>query len=326
MGKVIVLTTGGTIASVKNEATGLFTSGAMPGERLVDRNRLDLDIEVEAESVFQVPSNAMDFGKLLELRARILKRLADGNVLGIVVTHGTDTLEESSYFMDLVLDCDRPVVFTGAQRAPSDEGTDCYTNIRDAVVAAACPDCAGLGVLVVFNEGVYCAKHVRKMHAFNMHAFTAFGYGQLGYVDKGRCYLFQRPLRRERGHVPSGAFPLVEIVKASLGSTGGVIDYLVDSGAAGIVLEGLGRGHVTPLVMDAVQRAVDQGVRVVITTTCEQGRVHPVYDFPGGVRDLQSRGVIAGHDYSSHKARIKLCVLLASGVDSPEALREAFSV
>ncbi|HMM38323.1 MAG TPA: asparaginase [Desulfovibrio sp.] len=325
MGKVIVLTTGGTIASVRNEATGLFTSGAMPGEKLVDRNRLDLDIEVEAESVFQVPSNAMDFGKLMILRAKILERLTDEDVLGIVVTHGTDTLEESSYFMDLVLDCRRPVVFTGAQRAPSDEGTDCYANIRDAVVAAACPDCAGLGVLVVFNEGVYCAKYVRKMHAFNMHAFTAFTYGQLGYVDKGLCFLYQKPLRREH-HVPTKAFPLVEIVKASLGSDGDVINYLTDSGAAGIVLEGLGRGHVTPRFMTAVQRAVDKGVHVVITTTCEQGRVHPVYDFPGGVRDLQARGVIAGHDYSSHKARIKLSVLLASGVDSSQDLREAFAV
>ncbi|MGE4297098.1 MAG: asparaginase [Desulfovibrionaceae bacterium] len=324
MSKVVVLTTGGTIASVKNEASGLYTSGAMPGEQLVDRQRLGLDLDIAVESVFQVPSNAMDFDKLLALRDRIVERLADPAVRGVVVTHGTDTLEESSYFMDLMLDGPKPVVFTGAQRTPFEEGTDAYTNIRDAVVAAACPDCRDLGVLVVFNEGVYSAKYVKKMHAFNVHAFTSPGFGQLGYVDKGHCFIMQRPARREHHHL-TGALGRVEIVKASLGCDGAAIDFFAGSGAAGIILEGLGRGHVTPAFMDAVQRAVDKGVRVVITTTCGQGRVYPVYDFAGGVKDLQSRGVILGHDYTSVKARIKLMVLLASGCGTIEALRQAFA-
>lgn len=324
MKKVVVLTTGGTIASVKNEASGLYTSGALPGEKLVDRDRLGLDMDIDVESVFQVPSNAMDFEKLLQLRARIQEHLKNADVAGIVVTHGTDTLEESAYFLDLVLNVDRPVVLTGAQRTPCEEGTDAYTNIRDAIVAAACPDCAGLGVLVVFNEGVYAAKYVHKIHAANVHAFTANSYGHLGYVDKGLCYLYQKPVCREY-HPVSNVFPRVEIVKASLAGDGAIIDYLADAGTAGIVLEGLGRGHVPPQFMTAVSRAVEKGVRMIITSTCGQGRVHPVYDFSGGVKDLQSKGVIMGHDYTSLKARIKLIVLLASGVDSAQALQEAFA-
>jgi L-asparaginase len=324
MKKIVVLTTGGTIASKPSAATGLYTSGAMTAEELIDTKKLGLDVAVEMETVFQIPSNGMTFERLMVLRSRIIERLRDDDVLGVVVTHGTDTLEESSYFLDLTLDTIRPVVMTGSQRTPGEEGTDAYTNIRDAIVVAASPDCRDLGVLLLFNEGIYAAKHVKKMHAFNIHAFTAFGFGMLGYVDKGRAYLEQRPVRREFLPVEEGDFPRVEIVKASLGSDGAMVDHAVAAGAAGLVLEGLGRGHVTPEFVDSVSRAVDAGVRVVLTTTCEMGRVHPVYDFAGGVKDLQSRGVIAGHDYDSRKARIKLTVLLAAGIESPAALQQAF--
>ncbi len=324
MDKVVILTTGGTIASVQNKNTGLYSSGAMPGEELVDRERLGLDITVNVESVFQVPSNAMDFDKLLELRDRIVEKLENPEVLGVVVTHGTDTLEESAYFMDLVLSQDKPVVFTGAQRTPNEEGTDALTNIRDSIIAAACPECVGLGVVVVFNEGVYEARSVRKMHAYNMHAFTSPGFGQLGYVDKGRCWIRQRPARREN-YALNSSLPRVEIAKTNLGVDGSVIRFLADEGVQGLVLEGLGRGHVPPACVDAIQYAVDKGVRTVITTTCGEGRVHQVYDFSGGVNDLVSRGVIMGHDYPPQKARLKLMVLLASGIDDPQALGTAFS-
>jgi L-asparaginase len=323
MSKIAVLTTGGTIASIKNENSGLYMSGAMSGEQLVNRERVGLATHIEVESVFQVPSNAMDFGKLLRLRDRILQHIADPDVDGVVVTHGTDTLEESSYFLDLVLESEKPVVFTGAQRTPCGEGTDAYTNIRDAIVAAASPDCRGIGVLVVFNEGVYSARHVHKMHAYNVQAFTSPGFGQLGYVDNGECFITQNPVRRVYCEL-TGTLGRVDIVKAYLGCDGKIIDFFADSGVLGIVLDGLGRGHVTPGCMDAVQRAVDKGVHVVITSNCGQGRVYPVYDFAGGVRDLQARGVILGHDYTSLKARIKLMVLLASGHESSIALQKAF--
>lgn len=323
MNKIAVLTTGGTIASIKNEISGLYMAGAMSGEQLVDRDRVRPVAEIEVESVFQVPSNAMDFDKLLKLRDRILHHINDPDVDGVVVTHGTDTLEESSYFMDLILESIKPVVFTGAQRTPCGEGTDAYTNIRDAIAVAASPDCKGIGVLVVFNEGVYSARHVRKMHAYNVQAFTSPGFGQLGYVDNGECFMTQNPVQRVHYEL-TGTLGRVDIIKAYLGCDGKIIDFCTDSGVSGIVLEGLGRGHVPPGCMNAVQRAVDKGVHVVITTNCGQGRVYPVYDFAGGVRDLQSRGVILGHDYTSLKARIKLMVLLAAGHESRLELQKGF--
>ncbi len=324
MDKVVVLTTGGTIASVQNPETGLYASGALPGEKLIDLERLQLQIPVEVESVFQVPSNAISFDNLLQLYEKIAIYTEDPEVRGVVVTHGTDTLEESSYFMDLLYDGDKPVVFTGAQRTPCEEGTDAFTNIRDAIVTAFCPASRGLGVLVVFNEGVYDARTVHKMHAFNIDAFTSPGYGHLGFVDKGTCWIQRRPASRETYRLQR-ELPRVDIVKACLGGDGIEVKLLADNGARGIILEGLGRGHIPPAWMESVQYALDKNLPLVITSTCGQGRVHPVYDFSGGVNDLASRGVILGHDYAPLKARIKLVVLLASGVGSPEELNKAFA-
>ncbi|WP_022666167.1 asparaginase [Desulfospira joergensenii] len=323
MKKVVVLTTGGTIASVKNDSNGLFTSGALPGEQLIDREKIDSAVSVEVASIFQVPSNAMSFDHLLTLRDKILEYFSDPDVAGITVTHGTDTLEESSYFLDLVINDPRPVVLTGSQRATFEEGTDSYANIRDAVTAAACPDCRDMGVMVLFNEYLFSAKYVKKMHAYNVHAFTSFGTGYLGYVDKGKVYMIHRPVRRE-SHEIKQDLPRVEIIKACLDGDGGLISCAADLGLQGLIIEGVGRGHVTPKVAQAVAKAVEKGIFVVITTACEQGRVHPVYDFKGGVVDLKSKGAITGHDYDSKKARIKLIVLLASGIESKDDLQQAF--
>ena len=322
--KVVVLTTGGTIASVENTETGLFASGALPGEDLLGMQDLKLPVEVDVRSVFQVPSNAMTFEKLMQLRSDIVDAFRDDAVSGVVVTHGTDTLEETAYFLHLTVRDPRPIVLTGSQRIPTEMGTDSFVNIRQAILAAASDDCRDMGALVLFNEALFTARYVKKMHAFNPHAFTAFGFGQLGYVDRDDVRVVQRPLDDDVFD-PNETPPRVDIIKASLGSDGAFIDCALDNGARGIILEGLGRGHVAPECAPAVSRAVERGVHVIITTGCEQGRVYPVYDFAGGVMDLEARGAIRGSDYDSKKARIKLAVLLASGIDDREAIHRAFA-
>lgn len=324
MGKVVVLTTGGTIASVASSQDGLYSSGRLTGSELLGMQDLGLTCAVDIESVFQLPSNHLTFDLLLTLRDRAAQALADPEVDGVAITHGTDTLEESCYFLDLTLDSDKPVVMTGSQRVPSELGTDSFVNIRQAVLAAASPQTRGMGVLVLFNERLYTARRVRKMHSFNPQAFTSFGYGYVGYVDKADVAVYQKPVSREH-HAPCSPFPRVEIFKATLGGDGALIDAAVAAGAKGLVLEGEGRGHIPPAACEAVSRAVAAGVAVVVTTTCEEGRVYPVYDFAGGVRDLTARGAIPGGDYDAKKARIKLAVLLASGVADPAALARAFA-
>ncbi|PIE72637.1 MAG: L-asparaginase [Deltaproteobacteria bacterium] len=325
MKKVYILTTGGTIASKFNKESGLYTSGAMTGEELVNTETAGSNLEIRVKSIFQIPSNAMTPTHLITLRQRIIETLEDKDVLGVVVTHGTDTLEESSYFMDLVLDVPQPVVFTGAQRTPGEEGTDAQTNIRDAVVAAASPACRNLGVIVQFNENLYAAKYVKKVHSSNVEAFSSSRFGLLGYVDKQEIFVRQYPQMREVFSVIR-PFPRVEIIKAALGGDGMLIDSAAGGGASGLILEGFGRGHVPPDLIEAVSRASAAGIYVVIVTSCESGRVYPVYDFVGGVKNLQDVGAITGHDYDSRKARIKLMVMLAAGITSREKLQQAFWV
>lgn len=310
--KVVMLSTGGTIASKRNPKTGLLTAGLMTGEELSEQCEIPKEIEVDVQSVFQIPSNAMTFEKLEQLKKRIDEIFKRDDVDGIVVTHGTDTLEETAYFLDLTVNDERPVVVTGSQRGPSVIGTDAYVNLRQAIILAASEQARSFGTLVLFNERIFSAKYIEKVHASNVAGFTSHGFGYLGIIDQEKIHIYQKPLKREYYELKE-SLPEVEIVKCSLGSGTHFIDYAIEIGLKGIVLEAPGRGHVPPAIMDSVRRAVKEGVHVILTTSAEEGEVKVVYDFPGSVYDLKNAGVILGKDYSSKKARIKCAVLLAAG-------------
>jgi L-asparaginase len=164
---------------------------------------------------------------------------------------------------------------------------------------------------------------VTKVHSYNVAAFTAYGQGHLGQVDRNQVEVHQKPAHRESITV-NGDLPKVELIKFPLGSDGILVDAAVAGGAKGLVLEGSGRGHIPPFAVESVEKAVRQGVRVVLTTSCEEPRVYPVYDFAGGVMDLNSRGVIMGGNYQPKKARIKLALLLGAGITDPVRLQKSF--
>ncbi len=324
MKKIYVLSTGGTIASKKNAKTGLFTSGAMNADELVDRSKIHLDAELIVETFSQIPSNAQTFTNLLKLKERIDAVFTDSDVLGIVITHGTDTLEESSYFLSLCVQDSRPVVLTGAQRTTQEEGTDAYCNIQDAITAVSDAKCAQMGVMLLFNEHLYAPRYVQKNHTFSTNAFTSNIYGVLGFVDGDVVHVVQRVVSQEY-YMPQAELPRIEIITFALGCDGLFIEAATKAGVAGIILDGFGRGHVTPQACEAISEAVKAGIFVVITSSCANGRVHAVYDFMGGVKDLEERGAIQGFDYAAKKARIKLMLLLASGIESKSEIQKAFA-
>ncbi len=315
MKKVVLLTTGGTIASVADKETGLLTPGVLTGEQLTSMYNLNIDIEVIVESVFQIPSSHMTFQKLIALKNKINIVIEDYTIDGIVITHGTDTLEETAYFLDLTLSDDRPIVVTGAQRGPLELGTDAFVNIRQAILVASNKESLRMGVTVLFNGKIFSAKYVRKVHTSNLDAFHSYGFGFLGMVDRDNVYIYQKPIRREYYEI-NKVPPKVVVIKAVLGLEQDMIDYTAKIGAKGMIIEGLGRGHVSPQAALAIAEAVTQGVTVVITTGCEEGEVSTVYHFSGSVHDLKEKGVILGKDYGSKKARIKLAVLLAAEVEN----------
>lgn len=314
MKKVVLLTTGGTIASKPNKDSGKLVAGALTGEELASMCNLPEDIEVVIESVLQKASIHITFEDLVKLKEKIEDYFTDENVSGVVVTHGTDTLEETSYFLDLTVKDDRPVVVTGSQRSPEDLGSDVYINLRHAIYSACSEDLRGSGTVVVFNERIFAARYVKKEHASNIQGFNAFGFGYLGIIDNDEVHVFQKPIKREFFEIKE-PIPQVEIIKCYIGADGKFIRTARESSVKGIVLEGVGRGQVAPEMMDEIEKAVNEGIKIVITTSAEEGAVYTTYDYKGSAYDLYNKGVILGSDNDSKKARIKLAVALASGLD-----------
>lgn len=311
MNKVVLITTGGTIASKANKDSGKLSSGALTGEELAAMCNLPEDIEVIVDSAFQKASIHITFEDLVTLKNKIETYYKDENVSGIVVTHGTDTLEETAYFLDLTINDTRPIIVTGSQRSPEDLGSDVFINLRHAIYSACSKDLIGAGTVVVFNERIFAAKYVKKEHASNIQGFNSFGFGYLGIIDNDVVHIFQKPVKRETYELLT-EIPQVDIIKCYIGANGKFIKAARDSGVQGIVLEGVGRGQVAPEMMEEIVKAIEAGIIVVITTSAEEGAVYTTYDYKGSAYDLYNSGVILGSDYDAKKARIKLAVALAS--------------
>ena len=310
MKKVTLITTGGTIAS-KEIKDGLLASGAISGSELASLCELPEGYELKIIDIMQLPSMHIDFNAMNMIRQAIESELQDDSVDGIVVTHGTDSLEETAYFLDITVNDHRPIVVTGSQRSPAEVGTDVFSNLKNSIYAASSNLLHDIGVVVVFNERIYSAKYVKKVHASNIQGFESFGYGYLGIIDNDVVSIYQKPVRKEHFQLIN-QLPRVDIIKCYTGCDGLFVHAAINAGAKGIVLEGVGRGQVTPMMVEAIQKALDENIIVIMTTSAEEGKVYPAYGYKGSAYDLLVRGVILGEDYDSKKARIKLAVLLAS--------------
>ncbi|MGM9927704.1 MAG: asparaginase [Bacillus sp. (in: firmicutes)] len=309
MKKITLITTGGTIAS-KEVEKGLLKSGAISGSELAALCDLPNDYEIKIIDIMQVPSMHIDFQAMTLIKEAIEKEFEDPAVDGIVVTHGTDSLEETAYFLDLTVNDYRPVVVTGSQRSPADVGTDVFSNLKNSIYTASNELLHDAGVVVVFNERIYSAKYVKKVHASNLQGFESFGYGYLGIIDNDVVSIYQKPIRKDKFTLTS-ELPRVDIIKCHTGSDGIFIEAAIKAGARGIVLEGVGRGQVTPAMMKTIKKCTGDVV-FIVTTSAEEGKVYPSYGYEGSANDLKLNGVILGEDYDSKKARIKLAVLMAS--------------
>jgi L-asparaginase len=307
---VVVLSTGGTIASAR-DASGRNAAGALSGETLVQHLALPSSFQVDVHSVFQKPSNALTGADLLALRERCLACAADPAVAGIVITHGTDTLEDTAYFLQSTLPhaiC--PVVITGSQRAPHAAGTDAYVNLAVAIRVATSAAARGLGVLVSFNESIYSANSARKMNTFQLHTFEAPGYGQLGYVDGERVCIVQKPVLPAT-LIPGAVLPRVDLLAVALDSDPALIRAAAKTGARGIVLDAVGRGHVPPSWVPLLRDAIAKGAAVVVASSCLVGPVAQAYEFEGSLFSLEQIGAVPAPDLSARKARMRLMAWLS---------------
>lgn len=299
---VHLLATGGTISGGQQPLDAAGLKALVPG--------LSQVASVTLEDVARIGSSRMTPEIQYRLASRINELFAtDPQLAGIVVSHGTDTLEETAFLVDLIVRDDRPVVFAAAQRPPRETDSDGPRNLLNAIRIAASPGVRATGVLVTLNDEVHAARYVRKTHAVALEAFQSPWAGPVGYVDGARVVLTRRPAARVT-IAASRVEPNVDLVTLTAGSDGHLVRAAVDAGAKGLVVEVFGRGNVPPLVMDAVKAARERGVAVVFTTRTRGGRV----EIDEAARAL---GVIGGEDLDGLKARMVLVAALGAGADGP---------
>ncbi|MGW8265472.1 MAG: asparaginase, partial [Longimicrobiales bacterium] len=227
-------------------------------------------------------------------------------------THGTDTLEETAYFLDLTVASEKPVILVGAMRAASEWDADGPRNLLDAARVAVSPEARGKGTLVVLNGEIHAAREVTKTHSLAVETFDTPEFGALGVVDMDTVRFYRAPLRRQTIEVgPDVVLPVVDIVPNYAGSDGRLIRGLLREGPVdGIVVDASGAGNISGALFEAVREARERGIAVVITSRTHGGRVLPLYAGGGGGTTLHEMGCVFADNLSAQKARVLLIAAL----------------
>ena len=313
---IVLVFTGGTISMRHDPAAG----GAVPtltGREIIAlAPGIDRLAQLEVDDWGAFPGPHMTPDRMWALRGRILEHLARPEVDGIVVTHGTDSLEETAYLVARSVASDKPIVFTGAMRTSSDLGWDGPGNLGAAIRVAASDEARGHGVLVVMSDRVFTALDVTKAHTYLVDAFESPGLGPVAVLDDGRV-VFRRSMP-----VPppilnaTGLAQPVDIVYSFAGSDSRLLDASRDQGKGrAIVIAGMGRGNVPVAMLDGIDRWVAEGKPVVITSRVGRGRVGHTYGYAGGGRRLSERGAIFAGSRRPQQARLDVMLGLGAGLD-----------
>jgi L-asparaginase len=315
--KVLLIATGGTISNrTGNRLTADELLKSMPG--------LDRYVRAEAEQFANVASAELSIPQWLDLARRInaaFKR--DPDLAGIVVTSGTDTLEETAYFLNLTVRSDKAVVVVGSMRNPSTLGYEGAANLLEGFRVAAEPAARGKGVLVVLNDEINAARDVTKTDALRLDTFQSRDYGILGVVDSDRVVFYRAGVQRhtaaaEFDVTPLKDLPRVDVIMVYQGASGDLIKAAVDQGAKGIVIASAGAGATSGTQADGIQYAIEKGVFVVISTRTGSGRIASGRrGRPGGGGDDRAESAlrIAAEDLTPLKARILLMLAIAARAD-----------
>ncbi len=298
---------------------------ALSGREILDNVSGAQEVaDVEVIDFGRYPGPHMTLQLMMQLSNRVSETLARKDVDGVVVTHGTDTIEESAYLLDLTIASEKPVVFVGAMRNSSELGWDGPANLLSAIRVAAAESARELGVLVAMNETVLAASETTKTHTESFDAFQSPDFGPLGVIDKGDVIIRRAPRKREYLNANEIVEP-VWLIKMAAGVDSRLIDAAIDRDAKGLVIEATGRGNVPPDSVDGIKRAIERGIPVVMVSRCLRGRVYESYGYAGGGKQLRNLGVIFADFMNGQKARIKLALALslAKKIDEIRSLFES---
>lgn len=317
--RVALVSLGGTIASVSAPGLSRGVTPTLDADELLQATPgLQSVAQVESRSLRQMPSVDLTFADLADVAA-VIRDAFKHDVDGVVVTQGTDSIEETSFALDLLIDDERPVVVTGAMRNPSVAGADGPANVLAAVTVAAAAGARGLGTLVVMNDEIHAARFVRKTHGSSPSTFLSPQSGPLGIVVEGRVHFFTT-VEAISSPPPVRDFAPVALLRCALGDDGRVLATLADLGYRALVVEGMGGGHV-PAAMVGRLGELAASMPVVLASRTGAGVVlGSTYGFAGSEIDLLARGLLSAGALDGLKARVALSIALAATRDTAEAV------
>ena len=314
MARVAVVFTGGTICSVFDPIAG-GNVPALDGEAILARTPgLDSLADVVAIDRGRKPASHFGWDDILDITRFVREALADPSVDGAVVVQGTDTIEETAFAWDLLIESPKPVVVTGAMRASDQAGFDGPANLRDAIAVATAPVMRGEGVVVSLGGSIEPADDVIKLHASALDTFTSLNAGSLGRVDAGGVKLMRRRIGRRHVDATRGA-EQVHLITAGVSMDGTLLDAAVAAGADGIVVAATGAGDTDARILAAAERAIAAGIPVIHATRCPAGRASAAYAFPGGGAEWVRAGAIPVGHLCAIKARVALALGIGAGLD-----------
>jgi L-asparaginase len=325
--RIAAVFTGGTIAMTATQKKGVIPT--LAGKDIISRipelQEYLPNVEVEVYDFATLPGPHISPEMMLTL-ASFVRALLE-RVDGIVVTHGTDSMEESAFFLDLVIGDHKPIVFTGAMHPSTDAGWDGGKNLLDAFAVAGSEEFWDQGVIVVLDGTVHAASEVIKSHTTRTDTFKSADFGPLGTVH---VLEHAKPHRSREPHhrlsIPMNDdedLPYIELLKAYSGMDDQLFVSAIKAGAAGIVVEAMGQGNVPPGAVNGIARACETGIPVIVTSRCSAGPVRPYYAYEGAGKELEKLGCLFSPYLSGPKARIKLMLALAAGYSRTQ-LREIF--
>lgn len=315
MKHLLVIHTGGTISMSQDQSNKVVTNDINPIS--LHQDVINQYAQIDELNPFNVPSPHMTIQHVKQLKDIILEAVTNKYYDGFVITHGTDTLEETAFLLDLILGIEQPVVITGAMRSSNEIGSDGLYNYISAIRVASDEKARHKGVMVVFNDEIHTARNVTKTHTSNTNTFQSPNHGPLGVLTKDRVQFHHMPYRQQALENVNEKLN-VPLVKAYMGMPGDIFSFYSREGIDGMVIEALGQGNMPPSALEGIQQLVSLNIPIVLVSRSFNGIVSPTYAYDGGGYQLAQQGFIFSNDLNGPKARLKLLVALSNNLDKAE--------
>lgn len=315
MKHLLVIHTGGTISMSQDQSNKVVTNDTNPIS--MHQDVINQYAQIDELNPFNVPSPHMTIQHVKQLKDIILEAVTNKYYDGFVITHGTDTLEETAFLLDLILGIEQPVVITGAMRSSNEIGSDGLYNYISAIRVASDEKARHKGVMVVFNDEIHTARNVTKTHTSNTNTFQSPNHGPLGVLTKDRVQFHHMPYRQQALENVNDKLN-VPLVKAYMGMPGDIFSFYSREGIDGMVIEALGQGNIPPSALEGIQQLVSLNIPIVLVSRSFNGIVSPTYAYDGGGYQLAQQGFIFSNGLNGLKARLKLLVALSNNLDKAE--------